>query len=53
MQEQQEMQVGPLGGKDPLQEEIAIHSGILAWKTPATKEPSSLQSVGLQKDMTK
>ena len=49
MQEQQEMQVGPLGGKDPIQEETAIHSNILAWKTPTTEEPSRLQSMGLQR----
>ena len=31
MQEAQETPVGSLGGKDPLEESMATHSGILAW----------------------
>ena len=34
MQEKREMQVQSLGWEDPLEKEIAIVSGILAWKTP-------------------
>ena len=30
----QEMQVQSLGGEDPLEEEMAIHSSILAWRIP-------------------
>ena len=32
-----------LGQEDPLEEERATHSSILAWKIPRTKEPSRLQ----------
>ena len=31
-----------------LEKEIAIHSSILAWEIPWTKEPGGLQSMGLQ-----
>ena len=34
MQEPQEMQVWSLGQEDPLEEEMATHSGILAWEIP-------------------
>ena len=40
---------GPWGGEDPLEEELAIHSSILAWKTPWTEEPGGLQSTWLQR----
>ena len=32
-----------LGQKDPLKEEMATHSSILAWRIPWTEEPGSLQ----------
>ena len=39
--------------EDPLEEETATHSGILAWKIPWTEEPGGLQSKGLRsQDMT-
>ena len=38
-----------LGGKDPLEKEMAIHSSILAWRIPWTEEPGGLQSMGLQR----
>ena len=41
--------VQSLGGEDPVEEEIATHSSILAWKTPWTEEPGGLQSMGLQR----
>ena len=41
------MQVLSLGQKDPLEEEVATHSGILAWRIPWTEEPGGLQSTGL------
>ena len=44
----QETQVRFLGGKDPLEKEMAAHSSILAWKIPWTMEPGRLLSVGLQ-----
>ena len=47
MQEIQEVQVGSLGWEDPLEEEMAIHSSILAWEIPWTEEPGRLQSLGL------
>ena len=33
------MQVGSLGQEDPLEEEIATHSSVLAWEIPWTEEP--------------
>ena len=44
MQETQEMWVQSLGWEDPLEEEMATHSKILAWKIPWTKEPGGLQA---------
>ena len=38
-----------LGQGDPLEEEMATHSSILAWKILWTEEPSGLQSIGLQR----
>ena len=37
-----------LGQEDPLEEEMATHSSILAWKIPWREEPGGLQSMGLQ-----
>ena len=45
----QETQVQFLGWEDPLEEEIATHSSILAWRIPWTEEPGGLQSMGLQR----
>ena len=42
----QEIGVRSLGGEDPLEEEMAIHSSTLAWKIPWTEEPGALQSRG-------
>ena len=39
----------PLGREDPLEEDIATHSSILAWRIPWTKEPGGLTSVGSQR----
>ena len=49
MQEPKEMQVRSLGCEDPLEEEMATHSGIPAWRIPWTEEPDGLQSVGSQR----
>ena len=46
MQETQEIRVQSLGREDPLEEEMTIHSNILARKTAWTEEPGRLQSVG-------
>ena len=45
----QEIWVQSLGQKDPLEEEMATHSSILAWRIPWTEEPGGLQSMGLQR----
>ena len=42
------MQVWSLGEEDPLQEKMATHSSILAWRIPWTEEPGRLQYMGLQ-----
>ena len=44
----QEMWDRFLGQKDPLEEEMAPHSSILAWRIPWTEEPGRLQSMGSQ-----
>ena len=49
MQETQEMLVRSLGQEDPLEEEMATHSSLLAWKIPWTEEPGGLQSTGSQR----
>ena len=49
MQEMQETQVRALGQEDPLEEEMATHSSILAWKIPQAEEPGGLQSMGSQR----
>ena len=36
----------PLGWDDPLEEVMATHSSILAWRIPGTEEPGGLLSVG-------
>jgi len=48
----QEMWVRSLGQEDPLEKEITTHSSIFAWKTPWTKEPGGLQSIGLENSQT-
>ena len=44
-----ETQVQSLGQEDPMEEEMATHSSILAWKIPWTEEPGGLQSLGLKR----
>ena len=44
----QKIQVQSLGWEDSLEEEMATHSSILAWKIPRTEEPGELQSIELQ-----
>ena len=39
------MPVRSLGREDPLEEGMATHSSILAWRIPWTEEPGMLQSV--------
>ena len=45
----QEMRVRSLGREDPLEEEMATHSCILAWRIPWTKKLGGLQSMGSQR----
>ena len=45
----QERQVWSLGWKDPLEEGMAAHSGILAWRIPWAEEPGRLQYIGSQR----
>ena len=49
MQEMQETWVQSLGQEDPLEEEMATHSTILAWKIPWIEEPGGLQPMGSQR----
>ena len=48
MQETQELRVPSLGQEDSLEEEMATHSSILAWRIPWSEEPGGLQSMGSQ-----
>ena len=43
------MQVQSLGQEDPLEEEVATHSSILACRTPQTEKPGGLQFIGSQR----
>ena len=45
----QETGLRSLYQEDLLEEEIATHSGILAWEIPWTEEPGGLQSMGPQR----
>ena len=45
----QETRDGSLGQEDPLEEEMATHSSILAWKIPWTEERGGLQTMESQK----
>ena len=49
MQETQETKVGILGQENFLEEEMANHSSILAWKILWTEGPGRLQSTGSQR----
>ena len=48
MKETQDMLVQSLGREDSLEEGMATHSNILAWRIPWTEEPGGLQSIGSQ-----
>ena len=41
------------GSEDPLEKEMATHSGILMREIPWTEEPGGLQSIALQKSQTR
>ena len=46
---QEVLWVQSLGQEDPLEEGMATHSSILAWRIPWTEEPGRVQSMGLHK----
>ena len=52
-QAMQEMQVQSLRRKEPLEEEMAAHSSILAWRIPWTEKPGGLQVQGVTKSWTR
>ena len=45
-----ETQVRSLGREDPLEKEMATHSGILAWRIPWAEKPDGPQSMGVSKE---
>ena len=45
------MQIKSLGWEDPLEDEMATHSSIVAWKIPWTEEPGGLQSLESQTEL--
>ena len=49
MQGMQQTQVRSLGWEDQLEQEMATHCNILAWRIPWTEEPVELQSMGMQR----
>ena len=49
MQGKQEVWVRSLGWEDPLEEDTATHSGVLAWRISWTEEAGGLQSIGSQR----
>ena len=52
MQETEETEVLSLGREDPLEEKMATHSSILAWRIPRREKPGGLQSVGVTESDT-
>ena len=42
--------VGLISGEAPLEEGMATHSSLLAWRIPWTEEPGRLHSMGSQQD---
>ena len=45
----EETRVQSLGQEDPLEEGMATHASVLAWRIPWTEEPGGLQSIGSQR----
>ena len=46
------MKILSMGLEDPLEEGMATHSNILAWRIPWTEELGGLQSIGVTKKDT-
>ena len=53
MQELKETWALSLGWEDPLEEEMATHSNILAWKIPWTEEPGGATVHGVTNSQTR
>ena len=49
MQEMQDTRVWSLGWEAPLEQGVATHSSVLAWRIPWTEKPGGLQSRGSQR----
>ena len=49
MQESEKMKGRSLGQEDPLEEGMATHPNILAWRIPQTEEPGRLRSIVLRR----
>ena len=49
IRQEEETRVQSLGREDLLEEEMAAHSSLLAWRIPCTEEPGGLPSMGLQR----
>ena len=49
MQEAQELEVQSLAREGPLEDGMATHSSIIAWRIPGTEEPGRLQSIRLHR----
>ena len=45
----QETRVQPLGWENPMEEGVATHSSVPAWRIPCTEEPGGPQSIGSQR----
>ena len=52
MQKMQKTQIRSLSWEDALEEAMATHSSILAWRIPWTEEPDGLQSMGCKESGT-
>ena len=49
VQESQVIKVQSMSQEDPLEESMATHSSVLAWRIPGTGEPGGLPSMGLHR----
>ena len=52
VQDTQETYVRSLGQEDPLEDGMATHSSVLAWRIPWTEDTGGLKSTGSQRDLT-
>ena len=52
MQETRDIRVQSLGWEEPMEQEMATHFNIFAWKIPWAEKPNRLHFVGSQRDRT-